>query len=501
MPEFKKFSDFPRGTMYDILCDAYSYDDRNKSIWDSNWRESDTFFYDNPEIADKYGLVTCIDGEPIGFVTWDPRNSPEYVEIGHNGIREEYKRQGYGHMQLEEALRRIREYEGLKRIIVCTNSNLAAPKNYESVGFQLYDRKPNKTESAYTGDYLYYEIVLDMRRPSLMDDTKNRFMGISCAYQDPSDRIVTEYAGFADKESSIPVDENTVFPACSISKFVTALCAMKAREQKLINIDAPANNYLSRWKLRTPDGGESDASVRSLLCHTAGIIDGEDAFYGLRRNDSTIGLTDILEGKTPYNNRPARTEKAPGTDFEYSDAGYCVLQLLIEDITQKPFDEFAGECFFKALDLKRTFFASPDNVAHFEKEYVLATGYDENGMPIPGKYPQVPDLAASGLWSTPKELLTLAREFYKAYNGKSSMLQESSVREMAKPAEKFPWIGLGVFMGGENEIVSRGWGENGQSMLKINYVTGDIAVAMTNQNPGVDQAESGLEALVNRKRV
>jgi len=30
----------------------------------------------------------------------------------------------------------------------------------ESVGFSLYDRKPNDTESAYTGDYLYYEIVL-----------------------------------------------------------------------------------------------------------------------------------------------------------------------------------------------------------------------------------------------------------------------------------------------------------------------------------------------------
>ncbi|MCR5116004.1 MAG: hypothetical protein K6A97_00700 [Lachnospiraceae bacterium] len=46
------------------------------------------------------------------------------------------------------------------RIIVCTNSKLAALKNYESVGFQLYDRKPNGTESAYSGDYLYYEIVL-----------------------------------------------------------------------------------------------------------------------------------------------------------------------------------------------------------------------------------------------------------------------------------------------------------------------------------------------------
>ena len=38
----------------------------------------------------------------------------DYVEIGHNGIREKYKRQGYGHKQLEEALRRIKEYEGLK---------------------------------------------------------------------------------------------------------------------------------------------------------------------------------------------------------------------------------------------------------------------------------------------------------------------------------------------------------------------------------------------------
>ena len=66
-------------------------------------------------------------------------------------------------MQLEEALCRIKKYEGLKRIIVRTNSNLAAPRNYESVGFTLYDRKPNETESAYTGDYLYYEIVLRLK--------------------------------------------------------------------------------------------------------------------------------------------------------------------------------------------------------------------------------------------------------------------------------------------------------------------------------------------------
>lgn len=160
MIEYRKFTEFPRGTLYDILRDAYSFDSRNKKIWDQNWHESDDFFYNNPDIADKYGIVTCIEDIPIGFVTWDPRHRPEYVEIGHNGIRTEYKGKGYGHMQLEEAIRRIKEYDNLKRIIVCTNSNFVAPKNYESVGFTLYDRKVNNTESAYTGDYLYYEINL-----------------------------------------------------------------------------------------------------------------------------------------------------------------------------------------------------------------------------------------------------------------------------------------------------------------------------------------------------
>ena len=157
---FRKFTDFERGIMYDILKDAYSFDERCALCWDENWRESDDFFFDNPKIADKYGFVTCFREEPVGFITWDPRNRPEYVEIGHNGIRTAFKGKGFGKAQLAEALRRIREYEGLKEIRVLTNSNLIAPKNYESAGFVLYDRKENPGETAFSGDYLYYRIQL-----------------------------------------------------------------------------------------------------------------------------------------------------------------------------------------------------------------------------------------------------------------------------------------------------------------------------------------------------
>ena len=331
----------------------------------------------------------------------------------------------------------------------------------------------------------------------MMDQIIARFPGISCAWADAAGFMTTECYGMADRERGIPVDANTVFPACSISKFITAIGLMKLQEQGAINIDAPVNDYLHQWKLRTTDGGESNATIRALMCHMAGIIDGEDAFYGLCRGDSDISLLDILEGRTAYNNRPAREEKEPGTVFEYSDAGYCVLQLLVENVTCKPFEKVAQALVCEPLGLRSTFFASRKNVEAFEHSCIIAAGYDGEGLPLPGKYPYQPDQAASALWSTPTELLTIAKAFIEAFQGRSALLQEASAHEMARRVEKFPWTGLGVFPQGEDVFMSQGWGENGQSMLKMNVRTGRAAVVMTNRNPEVDQAASGVEWLTD----
>ena len=322
-----------------------------------------------------------------------------------------------------------------------------------------------------------------------------RFPGIGCAWMDHEGNISAEYYGVADIESQRAVDESVIFPACSISKFVTAMCVMKLHERDIIDIDMPVNQYLNQWKLLTASGTESSAAIREILCHTAGILDGDDAFYGLRRTDPEISLTDILRGTTAYNNRPAQEERPCGTAFEYSDAGYCVLQMLVQEVMQKAFDIVVQELLFDPLALNSTFFATSVNIACHENR--MATGYDDNGQPIPGKFPVVPDLAASGLWSTPKELLSIAHEFVKALHGGSSLLKAKSAQEMARPVKDFTWTGLGVFTSGEDILTSQGWGENGQCMLKINCRTQEIAVVMTNRNPGVDQTESGVEWLAD----
>ena len=332
----------------------------------------------------------------------------------------------------------------------------------------------------------------------MLEQIVNRFPGISCAYVDATGKVATEYYGVSDKEKNIILDDNTIFPACSMSKFVTAICLMKLHEENVIDIDASVNTYLQQWKLLTMDGNESDATIRALMCHTAGIVDGEESFYGLRREDSEISLLDILDGKTTYNNRPARAEKTQGTTFEYSDAGYCVLQLLVQETTNKNFEDAVKEIIFDKLHLENTFFASLRNLTYFENNKMMATGYDGEGTPIAGRFPFCPDLAASGLWSTPKELLKIANEFLVEFNGRSDFLQKKSAREMATQVDKFQWTGLGVFIAGEDVLMTQGWGENGQCMMKMNCRTGAISVVMTNKNPDMEQSESGVEWLVNK---
>ena len=154
--EFKDITGFPRGTLAHMLADAYGFDPRWATEHLEEWRNFDGFFFDHPAIAVKYGFVTTTDGEPVGFISWDPRHRPEYEEIGYNCILTRYKRRGYGTLQLGEAVRRIL-LDRPKRIIVTTNASLLpAQKMYERAGFRKTGERPSPASFAGTLlDYKY----------------------------------------------------------------------------------------------------------------------------------------------------------------------------------------------------------------------------------------------------------------------------------------------------------------------------------------------------------
>ena len=128
----------------------------------------------------------------------------------------------------------------------------------------------------------------------------------------------------------------------------------------------------------------------------------------------------------------------------------------------------------------------------------LSIGYDEENNPIIGSFISCPDLAGAGLLTTPKELLKIAKEFMLSLKGESAFLNKESIEEIIKPLTNFPWVGLGIFINDDSVLMSQGWSENGQCMMKMNIKTSRVSIVMTNRNPGVDQAMSGIESLVDR---
>lgn len=142
------------------MLDAYSFDSKWKKLFEKDWKEYDDFFYENLEITNQCGFIITGDGIPIGHISWDLRNLPDHVRIGHNCILTKYKGNGYGHILLKEAIKRIKTYKNIHKIIVTTNEELvSAQHNYESVGFQLKEKRKN-TECAFLGDYIDYEMIL-----------------------------------------------------------------------------------------------------------------------------------------------------------------------------------------------------------------------------------------------------------------------------------------------------------------------------------------------------
>ena len=117
----------------------------------ARWREADRETFENPETVGKSTFITCLDGEPVGMGSYDPRARPETGVIGHNGILPGYRGRGFGKRQIEEILRRMREL-GIRTVVVSTGDHpffAAAQRMYPACGFNEIRRGWKDGESRF----------------------------------------------------------------------------------------------------------------------------------------------------------------------------------------------------------------------------------------------------------------------------------------------------------------------------------------------------------------
>jgi CubicO group peptidase (beta-lactamase class C family) len=135
------------------------------------------------------------------------------------------------------------------------------------------------------------------------------------------------------------INSDTPFIIGSLSKIYTATAIMQLIERGSLNLDDPINKYIPDFYISGYDS--SKITVRHLLNHTSGIstLSGEDS-YG--ENTSLEDAVSLL--KTHKLNRES------GTKFEYSNANYRILGLLIERVTGKSYGEYIEGNIFKPLN-------------------------------------------------------------------------------------------------------------------------------------------------------
>jgi CubicO group peptidase (beta-lactamase class C family) len=107
-------------------------------------------------------------------------------------------------------------------------------------------------------------------------------------------------------------------------------------------------------------------------------------------------MLDLLEGRRSYCPESLEVKYEPGSDFQYSDAGFCIIEQLIEDVAGKAFKSVMNERIFESLNMQNS---SLEYKMPAEKIYNFACGHNKDGKLVDGKYPIYPYPAAAGLKS------------------------------------------------------------------------------------------------------
>jgi CubicO group peptidase (beta-lactamase class C family) len=146
--------------------------------------------------------------------------------------------------------------------------------------------------------------------------------------------------GYADLESRLASDVNTVWPIASITKTLTAIAVMQLVESKKISLNIDVNSYLK--KVQVPNNFSKPITVADLLRHTSGL----DELPGRRfENPEKVPQMDqfLKQHLVRY--------RQPGEFTSYSSYGMSLAGQLIEDVTGSTYARYLDAHIFKPLGM------------------------------------------------------------------------------------------------------------------------------------------------------
>ena len=291
--------------------------------------------------------------------------------------------------------------------------------------------------------------------------------------------------GLANMEWSIPNTADTKFRLGSITKQFTATLIMQLVEQGKLDLKAPVTRYLPDYPARTGD----KITIHQLLNHTCGIVGYTEI--------PTFGAT----VRNPY------TPKAfleffskldllfePGTKYSYSNSGYFLLGVILEQVTGQPYEKLLRERIFAPLGMNDSGYDStrsllPKRAAGYDKQFdgsYVNTAYLDMTQPYAG----------GSLYSTVEDLYRWDQSFYN-----DKVLSAKSKEQMFTPGLSDYGYGWVIRKRDGVMMIEHGGGINGFNTNLTRYPDSKRIIVLLNNTGGAPlrPMTEAINAILNGK--
>ncbi|TKJ22384.1 serine hydrolase domain-containing protein [Blastococcus sp. CCUG 61487] len=310
-----------------------------------------------------------------------------------------------------------------------------------------------------------------------------RVPGVQVAVRSEGELVLSTAVGVADTTPGTPLTTEHLFHVASHSKTFTATAVLQLVDADRMRLDDPIGRYVPELA-GTP---VARATVRELLGHQSGVTrDGAAAdFWQLEGPFPGRGelLAAVLQGGAVH----ARNEH-----FKYSNVGYALVGLAIEEVTGRPFAEHVRSALLEPLELSRTGADhDPDRAGEYAAGHT-ALLLGEHERLVLGHAPTGAYAPATGFWSTAEELSSFAAA--ALLPGDERLISDDARRIMQRlESVVIPYgteagrYGVGVALStvGDRQLVGHSGGWPGHITLTLaDPATGLVVSVLTNAIDG-----------------
>jgi CubicO group peptidase (beta-lactamase class C family) len=309
------------------------------------------------------------------------------------------------------------------------------------------------------------EVALDEVIPRLMQEAD--VPGLTVAVIRDAALVWHGAFGVTSVAGGVPVSEDTIFEAASLSKPVFAYGVLKLHESGMLELDRPLVDYLPapyrdfehlKSSMHDPaDERLQRVTARHILSHSAGFGNWEAG---------TIG----------------RLHFEPGARFAYAGEGYMFLQRMVEHLIGQPLAPYLADAVLTPLGMSDSSFV-------WQESYQQRVAQGHGGRSKSAGNTWIEAFSAYSLYTTALDYARFVLETMRRADAGPELLDTRTLRQMVTP----------VIRAGETLAWGLGWGIDTTPAGDYFWQWGDLG-DFNNFALGSRERRDGLTVFSNSER-